>query len=120
MKKKKILLSLLFTLITILVFYLFIPSEKEICLKAFSDALKLEFKGTVREKFIDNNNHLAPTIIVESGKDSIKITDYRDRSGLFEYLEKGDSIIKSNNSPLITVKRNDVNSSFTITYDCSE
>jgi len=105
---------------TLLLFFVFKPTERKICMKAYSEAMKMQYKGIVKARFIDNRNHLAPTIIVDSGHDSITITDYRDKSGLFEYLEKGDSIKKINNSPIVIVKRNGTNLSFTITYNCPD
>jgi hypothetical protein len=120
MKKKEILFSIVFTLVALLLFYVFKPTERKICMKAYSATIKMQYIGIVKDKFIDNRNHLAPTIIVDSGHDSITITDFRDESGLFEYLEKGDSIKKIDNSPIVLVKRNGTNLSFTITYNCPD
>jgi hypothetical protein len=118
MKRKKILLSFLFTALTILVFILFKPSERKLCRQAYSEVLKMHYKGVVIEKYFDSKNHLAPTVVVNSMQNSFKIIDYRDESGLFDYLKKGDSIVKIENSSIVLIKRNGLNKTFRIIYNC--
>jgi hypothetical protein len=118
MKRKEQLFSIIFILMTLILFFVFKPSEYKICMKAYSQMKKMQYKGIVLNSFIDSENHLLPTIIIDSGKDTITITDFRDSSGLFNYLTKGDSIFKDKNSSLVIVKRNNLINSFSITYNC--
>jgi hypothetical protein len=120
MKKKELLFSIIFIMMTLILFFVFKPSEYNLCLKAYSQMKQMQYKGTVINSFIDTKNHLLPTIIVDSGKDTITITDFRDNSGLFDFLKQGDSIFKDKNSSLVIVKRDSSINSFSISYNCSK
>ncbi len=120
MRGKEILLSLVFVTITIVLFYIFTPSKHEICLEAYDQTIKLEYKGIISNKYSDATNHLLPTIIVKSMNDSISIIDFRDRSGFYEYAIIGDSVEKLHNNPDIRVCRNGEFKIFRIKYDCND
>ena len=61
--------------------------------------------GVILKKYIDKRNHSIKTIQIRTIDDTISLAFDFDNSGLFEYLIKGDSISKNQNSFQITVLR---------------
>ncbi len=87
------------------------------------DAEKMEFKnnykGIVLKKYIDNENHNYKIVEIQNGRIHKELMDW-DKSGLFEFVQKGDSILKELNTLEVKVFRNNVKTTFIIDYGCSD
>jgi hypothetical protein len=91
--KSKIISGVVIICVMIVVNY-FLPSPNEINKSAY-EALKFErFTGIVQTKYLDKKNHNHPTVVLKNKFGTQEILLIRDRSGLFEYIENGDSIVK--------------------------
>lgn len=99
------LLSFLFIITAGTVYDYFQPSDKEIALSEFEKMKFQQYTGVVREKYREKNNHNFPLIIINNQYGNQKIYLTWDRSGLFEYIEKGDSIFKKYGKHEVEIKR---------------
>jgi hypothetical protein len=103
----------------ILIVNLLLPSKNELCHKAYKKIRSIEYNGKIINTYLDYNNHAIPTYeVIEDNDNVIKITDFRDMSGLFEYIEVGDSIIKYKNSYTVSVFRKNQKMDFILNYNC--
>ena len=69
------------------------------------ETYKLKFKGQLDSKYIDNNDHNRPKLKIIDGAKIILYDVANDKSRLFEYAQKGDSVFKLPNSFNIRVCR---------------
>lgn len=67
--------------------------------REYGDFQKLKLNNLVSDKFLDRNNHLNQTIILDNNEYIILYAD----TILFRLVAKGDSIIKSVNSSEVTI-----------------
>ena len=58
------------------------------------------------------------TIIVGSENGELLLIIPNDNSGLFSYVQKGDSIVKSENSMNVRIVRNQKSKLFVVDFDC--
>ena len=117
MKNKKSLLQLFLVIAILLSVWYFQPSKLEVCQISLAQVKNASYNGLVVEKYIDVN-HAIPTIVVKSGDETVKIFDFRDESGYYEYVLVGDSVSKKSNSLEVNVKRSESINKFIIDYDC--
>ncbi len=85
---------------------------------AYEEDKNLSFKGIIDSIYLDLGNHNAKIIEIRTGNESKPFYIEYDRSGLFEFSQKGDSIIKKSESYVIVIIRNDVVTSFNLDYGC--
>jgi len=87
------------------------------CGDYFKDTVEpLEIKGIVLEKYRDKNRDYPRVIINNSSKELLlTLYDY-ETSGLWNYLQKGDSIFKDKGELVFYVKRNGNKKKFTLQY----
>ncbi len=117
--KRKYIFSLIFALATLGVFYFLQPSKKELCQNAFKSMKQIEYDGIVVKKYIDPN-HSVPTFIIRKNNSVIEIADFRDLSGLYEYLKVRDSVVKKRDDNSVYVYRFDSRmATFKIDYGCN-
>lgn len=76
-------------------------------------------KGTVDAVFEDSENHMQNTVKVISNNNVQTFYLEYDKSGLFEYLEVQDSIIKDYNSYRVNVIRQGKIKAFLLDYGCN-
>jgi hypothetical protein len=88
--------------------------------KYYEDDKFLVFKGIINRAFEDKENHNTKTLLIENNGDIQVFYLAFDKSGLFEYLQKGDSVIKKYKSYDIIVKRNDEVKVFKLDYNCDK
>lgn len=62
------------------------------------ETTKIDFKGIISAKYIDKSDHNRPKIEIKSSTKTIVYDLENEKSGLFEYVNKGDSIEKLSNS----------------------
>lgn len=96
------------------------PKNAAIC-KVEERALNEKLIGVVSAKFRDSLNHDYETIEVDSF-DSTYLSNIMvlDNSGLFDYIQKGDSIKKELGELEFYVSRNGVTNLFELNYDCEK
>ncbi|PXX95441.1 hypothetical protein DF185_22250 [Marinifilum breve] len=76
----------------------------------------LEINGVVLEKYRDKNRDY-PRLIINNNNSEILLTLYDyETSGLWNYLQKGDSIYKSKGELVFFVSRNGTKKKFTLQY----
>ena len=74
--------------------------------------------GKIKDFYLDKNSHMNETIIVDSEDGELLLIIPNDNSGLFLYVQKGDSIVKSLNSMNIRIVRNQKSKLFLVDFDC--
>ena len=80
-----------------------------------------KFNGIVYSKIIDKKHHMYKTIILLINDTLKKEILDSDRSGFYEYIKKGDSIIKKSGSYKMRFFRNSVlDTTFILDYGCKE
>ena len=90
-----------------------------------NDAEEMEqknyYNGVVIKKYIDKNNHNYKIVEIKGLDRQVhkELMDW-DKSGLFEYIEKGDSIVKELNTLKVSVFRDKVEFFFLIDYKCRD
>ena len=67
--------------------------------------LLLSFEGQLIEKYIDKENHEYKTCRIRESNDTLTVLLNFDQSGLFEYLNTGDSVSKVRGDSTVTVRR---------------
>lgn len=110
------MLSVVTILIVIVIVNYLEPSTEEVTKNAY-ESLKYEtFYGIVQEKFYDKKNHNHPPIILRNkfGKQYVLLV--RDESGLFSYIESGDSISKPYGKYEVSLNRNGADTIFVLHY----
>ena len=79
----------------------------------------MEIRELITGKFIDSANHLTPTFWVmqsDSSSNSYPVNSYW--LDIYETAEYGDSLTKSGNSDLVTLRRNGHDINYQIDYGC--
>lgn len=79
----------------------------------------VSFKGIVQSKFLDEKNHMSPTIVLMDSNEQ-KIALPNEKSGIFEYIEIDDYIEKSKKSLLVKVVRDSSEVRKKLDYGCVE
>lgn len=110
------LISFVALLIVIFVVNYWGPSSEEITNDAYESLRYEKFYGIVQEKFNDRKNHNHPTLILknEFGEQSILLV--RDRSGIYNYVEPGDSISKEYGKYEVHLTRSSRDTVFVLRY----
>lgn len=109
-----ILLSVLF----IIIFFIYhFKSPSIIRSEKINRDVLLAFNGVVLDKYIDVINHNYKTCLIHANNDTIKVLLDFDRSGLYSYINEGDSIIKRSGTPKIIVIRNNISKEFVLRYE---
>jgi hypothetical protein len=76
----------------------------------------VSFIGTVESSFRDRDNHMIPTIIIRKSSNRQVLTFPNDKSGLFDYIQEGDSIFKAKGSLQCRVLRDTLERIFEIDF----
>ena len=75
-------------------------------------------RGCVINKYLDKKNHFDETIVLSNnGKNQLFIIP-NDNSGLYNFIEVGDSIFKDEDSLICFVKRDSIIERFIIDFGC--
>ena len=76
--------------------------------RQFMIRLKAEsYSGIIDQKYIDTANHQYETLIIQTDSGQKVIICNMDNSGLFNYSEVGDSIVKHDESYMVDIYKND-------------
>ena len=91
------------------------------CREQMQTLLPLNYQGVVDKIFIDSLNHLNKTIVLKTINGNLeKYTFNRDKSGLFENVQKGDSLSKVMNSYIVEIYRNEDKRLFHLDFKCKD
>jgi len=107
----------------ILFFYFGVGYINKQCEEYVKNTIKYEIhKGIVIDKYIDKENHSYNTVVYLSVEDSSakKIIYPNDKSGLIDYIEVGDSIVKNSNSYSFDIYRNSHKKSILLDFACTQ
>ena len=102
------------------IFFIYLSKRAKSCSEAYVELRPYALRGKVINKYIDKSNHAYKTIVLskENGiNDTLTFLQF-DKSNLFLSLRAGDSIVKENDSYVITVYRDTMFSKFTVDYEC--
>lgn len=125
MKKKKIVQPTLGILL-LLAFY-FITRDESIqkwfsnnaCVSLRKSITTIEIAGIVSTKYLDVNSHMHETIIIENNGVNLKVIIPNEYSGLYHFLQRGDSIFKEEKSLRCKVNRAGNINEFLIDFKCN-
>jgi hypothetical protein len=99
---------LVFGIVFLFFAYTLSPSDNSQNCRSYTLFRERGFEGVIADKFFDETQHSVPTVVLYSFRDDgqLKINLLNETSGLFEDLSKGDTVMKSQNSSSIFVRRN--------------
>ncbi|MBU1012595.1 MAG: hypothetical protein KKG99_06295 [Bacteroidetes bacterium] len=107
-----------FSILIAVVFFIYhFRSPSNIRNEKFKRDVRIEFNGHVIGKYIDINNHNYKICLIQSNTDTIRFLLNFDISGLFNYANVGDSIIKNKDESKIVIIRNNVIKEFFLKYE---
>jgi hypothetical protein len=117
-KPKKI--SLILGVLTIAFFIVLAKHKaKEDCIQIRDMYVNVEYKGLIKMKFEDFENHAIPTLtIINEDKQNKIFGSFRETSGLYNYSQVGDSIIKEKGSLKVKIIRADKDTIFNLDFNC--
>ena len=79
---------------------------------------ELSFKGVIFKKYINKKQHNYPILeVMQSDKKIQEVNLSTDNSGLFEYVQEKDSIVKEQGLLNVHVYRNSFDTLFTLTWN---
>ncbi len=90
-------------LLSVFVGVLLFECSKGECSK-FYDSVDESYRGKVSRKYLNPNDHRNPTLEFEDG--TVHSVNYFDTTGYFDFIEVGDSVIKTKGNLTYWVKRN--------------
>lgn len=93
------------------------PSNNEICFQKYEAERNSFYHGFVAKKIINKEEHNYKTVILSNGQE---LWMNWDLSGLYDFIEVNDSIVKNRGSYEVHVYRNSVEYKFVIDYGCEE
>ena len=107
MRKKVILVSAIAASIVLVIQLILMPSWKETINEEIDKTFNDEYVGSVIRNYVDTEQHGYRITIIETSDGIKTIKHTRDISGIFEYLQAGDSVWKESGSMEVRVKRAD-------------
>lgn len=91
------------------------------CIRLRETYINMEYKGLIMQKFEDMENQALPTLtIISEKKQSKTFGSFRETSGLYNYSQVGDSIIKEKGSLKVQILRADKDTIFNLDFNCPE
>jgi predicted house-cleaning noncanonical NTP pyrophosphatase (MazG superfamily) len=103
------------------IIFIMSPSTKENCINSYSELRSESYIGIVTKKYVDKDEHYFITVEIKL-KDEITswILD-NDKSGLYDYLKIGDSIVKKNGTYKVRIyRKSKVDTVFILDYGCDD
>lgn len=112
--------SLILGLIGIVVLTIFWNSfeNKPDCDEFLSQIRSERYSGIIIKKFIDKDQHNYKKVILKKDSKTQVILLDQEEGGLFEYLEKGDSISKKGGELILKIVREEKDSIYKLNYYC--
>ncbi len=93
-------------------------TQKEFFDKIVYDEYHSNYDGVVTEKYIDKENHARPIVIIRHQIfDNIKKDFVFQSSDFFDFIKIGDTLTKKNESLLINLKRENLDTIIKLDFD---
>ncbi len=110
-----------FIIFTIL-FLLSFPSLNDSACNSFKDFKRYKYDYVLINKYLDSTQHSYPTLILQDSQgNKIKNQDLiKDNSGLFDFVNIGDSIKKKEGDSLVNVINNRLDTIIEVDFGCGE
>lgn len=102
----------------VIIFFVSQPSDNKICIQQYKKEGSISYKGRVIARYLDKANHNSKIIEVSSKNNKVNL-DW-DLSGLYDFIEVNDSIVKDRGSYEVHVYRNSDEYKFVIDYGCEQ
>lgn len=120
--KKPKMISLILGALTIVFFIVLAKRNAKVdCIRLRETYINMEYKGLIMQKFEDMENQALPTLtIINEKKQSKTFGSFRETSGLYNYSQVGDSIIKEKGSLKVQILRADKDTIFNLDFNCPE
>lgn|SRR5690554_1291079 len=120
--KKPKMISLILGALTIVFFIVLAKRNAKVdCIRLRETYINMEYKGLIMQKFEDMENQALPTLtIISEKKQSKTFGSFRETSGLYNYSQVGDSIIKEKGSLKVQILRADKDTIFNLDFNCPE
>lgn len=97
------------------------PTLKDHCKEAYKLLESKEIKGIMISKYLDKANHAFKTIELRTNISVEKWVIDADKSGLYQYILEGDSLVKQSDSYEVRLYRDGVyNRTFIMDYKCDD
>lgn len=113
------IISFFLVIIGLIMFFIFVENTKDDnCRKTAIYYNNMQIEGVIIDKFIDYNNHAEKTIKINSYDSILIYRKYKDVSGLYEFVQSDDSIVKKSGSMEVKVIRINREYLFQIDFDC--
>jgi hypothetical protein len=110
---KKIFKVILFFLISISAFFLIDRCNN----KRFNQEMDdLKLHGKIVNKYIDKTDHNRPKIVITNYMDSVTFDLANETSGLFDYSQIGDSVLKIESNRNVKIYNSYKDSIFVLTF----
>ena len=124
MKKKEIVPYVITIVILAIFLAFFIKSGltdwfSENACKTMTNRVKsLYVNGLIIDKYLDEKSHLHETLIINNSEKKLMFIIPNDRSGLYSFVELGDSIFKEKESLECYIKRDSSLIRFEMNFGC--
>jgi hypothetical protein len=79
---------------------------------------KVKISGIVEKKYINKRNHSTPMLLVNNGRDKIKISLSYEKSEYFKGIHEGDSLLKEEGTLKIFTWRHSIMYLDTLNFGC--
>lgn len=104
------------SIIVVIIFFINQPSTKEVCKQLYEKEKVVSYSGIVLSKYRDSTNHYDRVIELKTKE---KIIVEWDKSGLYEFVQFNDRIIKKEGSYEVKLYRNSTEHSFVVDFKCN-
>lgn len=114
---KDILTKILKVVLFALLFWIIVYGLRHYNNNSFKrETYTTSFKGKLDSKYVDENDHLRPKIKITNSDKTIIYDLANDESGLYEFVQKGDSVIKRSNSLNVRVSNSNNDTIFVLKF----
>ena len=103
-------------IIGVIIFFISQPSDDEICIQQYKKEKGIYYNGRVVAKYLDKANHNSKTLELSMKGEKVNL-DW-DLSGLYEFVEVNDSIVKDTGNYEVRIYRDSDEYKFIIDYGC--
>lgn len=121
MVQNRVVYLILFSLVVLFALFIWMNNTRSAqCLRQ-DKAFKEELVGVLKRKYLDKANHAYETIEISMVGTSRQTNFFLfEKSGAYDYLLPGDSIVKPSMSLRLEVVRSGISTSFDLWYGCEE
>lgn len=118
-KKILIIIVVLFPLFYVIFWGIInIPSQSDLCKQGIELYKGHFFKGIVKEKYIDKENHMNKTVIIKNKTFEKTIYLDADIGGVYDYIVVGDSIEKKEGELFVRISRQNKDTIINFKFNC--